>query len=105
MSAALHPLLIGLERQSKPVVGNAHIAVGAARYRSRHHSLHLLRHHPDISGVAAVVDEAIVAEAVVEPPEQHHIVLEAHVRPTPAAATSAAATPAATKAASATPAS
>src|ERR1700727_357288 len=93
MSAALDPLLIGLERQSKPIVGNAHIAVGAARYRFRHHSLHLLRHHPDIGGTAAVVDEAIIAETVVQPSEQHDIVLEPHVRPTAAAATSATATP------------
>ena len=87
MRAGRHPLVVGLERQSKPVVGNAHVAVRAARYRFRHHGLHLLRHHPDIGGVAAVVDEAIIAEAVVEPPEQHDIVLEAHVGATPAAAT------------------
>ena len=35
MRAARHPLAVGLEPQSKPVVGNAHIAVGAARYRFR----------------------------------------------------------------------
>jgi hypothetical protein len=42
--------------------------------------------------VAAVVDEAIMAEAVVEPPEQQDIVLEANVGATPAAATAPAAT-------------
>src|SRR6202040_567335 len=69
----------------------AHIAVRAARYRFRHHGPHLLRHHPDIGGVAAVVDEAIIAETVVESSEQHDIVFEAHVGATPAAAAAAAA--------------
>ena len=73
------PLLVGLERQSKQLVGNAHIAVSAARDRFRRDGLHLLRHHPDIGRAAAVVDEAVVAEAVIEPAEQHDIVLEAHV--------------------------
>src|SRR5580693_10697184 len=95
MRAAGQPLVVGLERQSKPVVGNAHIAVRAARYRFRRHGSHLLGHHPDIGGVAAVVDEAIIAETVVEPPEEHDIVLEAHVGATPAAAAPAAAAPAA----------
>src|SRR5580658_6214239 len=99
MRAARYPLVVGLEGQPKPVVGNAHIAVRAARYRFRHHGPHLLRHHPDIGGVAAVVDETIIAEAVVEPPEQYDVMLEAHVGATPAAATSAAATPAAEPAA------
>ena len=94
MRAARHPLIVGLERQSKPVVGNAHIAVRAARYRVRRHGPHLLRHYPDKGGVAAVVDEAIIAETVVEPPEQYDVMLEAHVGATPAAATPAAATPA-----------
>ena len=79
MRAGCDPLLVGLERQSKQIVGNAHIAVSAAHDRFRRHGPHLLRHHADISGVAAVVDEAIIAEAVVEPPEQHDIVLEAHI--------------------------
>src|ERR1700722_11339344 len=101
MRAARHPLVVSLKRQSKPVVGNAHIAVRAARYRFRHHGPHLLRHYPDICGVAAVVDEAIIAKAVVEPPEQYDVMLEPHVGATPAAATSAASAPAATEAASA----
>src|SRR5580693_7217911 len=98
MRAADQPLVVSLEWQSKPVVGNAHIAVRAARYRFRHHGSHLLRHHPDIGGVAAIVDEAIIAETVVQPPEEHDILLEAHVGATRAAATPAAATPAATEA-------
>src|SRR5580700_623758 len=98
MRAARHPLVVGLEGQPKPVVGNAHIAVSAARYRFWHHGPHLLRHHPDIGGATTVVDEAVVAEAVVEPPEQYDVMLEPHVGATPAAAT-----PAATEAATATP--
>src|SRR5271166_785958 len=89
MRAGREPLPVSLERQSKQVVGNAHIAVRAVRYRFRRDGLHLLRHHADIRGVAAVVDEAIIAEAVVEPPEQHDIVLEANVGATPAAASAA----------------
>ena len=81
---------VSLERHSEQIVGNAQIAVGAARDRFRHDSLHLLRHHADIGGVAAIVDEAIVAEPVVEPPKQHDIVLEAQI----GAATPAAAAPA-----------
>src|ERR1700733_13984436 len=104
MRASRHPLVVGLERQPEPVVGNAHVTVDAARHRFGHHGLHLLRHHPDIGGVSAIVDEAIIAEAVVEPPEQHDIVLEAHVGATPAAATPAPAAPAATEAAPAAPA-
>src|SRR5580658_10444433 len=101
MRAARYPLVVGLEGQPKPVVGNAHIAVRAARYRFRHHGPHLLRHHPDIGGVAAVVDEAIIAEAVVEPPEQYDVMLEAHVGATPAAAATSAAETAATASAAA----
>ena len=51
--------------------------------------LHLTRHHPDIGGVTAVVDEPIVAEAVLQPPDEHDIVLQAQIR----AATSAPAAP------------
>src|SRR3984957_890154 len=104
MRASRHPLVVGLKRHPRPVVGNAHIAVRAARYRFRHHGPHLLRHHPDIGGVAAVVDEAIITEAVVEPPEQYDVMLEAHVGATPPTATSAATTAAATEATSAPPA-
>ena len=104
MRASRHPLVVGLERQPEPVVGNAHVTVDAARYSFGHHDLHLLRHHPDIGGVSAIVDEAIITEAVVEPPEQHDIVLEAHIwsgrappppRPPTAAPSAAEAAPAA----------
>src|SRR5271166_4614412 len=77
------PLLVALERQSEQIVGDAHIAVGTERHRFWRHGLHLLRHHADICGMTAVVDEAIVSEAVVEPPEQHDIVLEPHIGATP----------------------
>src|SRR5271155_1903489 len=92
MRARRDPLLVGLERQSKQIIGNAHIAVSAARDRFRRDGLHLLRHHADVDCVAAVVDEAVVAEAVIEPTEQHDIVLEAHVRATPTSSSAAPAT-------------
>ena len=44
-----------------------------------HHGLHLLRHHADIGLVAAVVAEAIEAEAVVEMAEHDDVVLQPDV--------------------------
>src|SRR5690348_9828451 len=101
MRAAGQPLAVGLERQPQQIVGNAQVSVRTARDRSRHDGLDLLRHHPDIGGVAAVVDESIIAEAVVEPPDEHDVVLEAHIGAPPAAAAASSAAAAATEAATA----
>ncbi len=86
VGARRDPLPVGLERQSEQIVGDAQISVGAERNRLWRHGLHLLRHHADISGVAAVVDEAIVSEAVAEPSDEHKIVLEPDIGATPAPA-------------------
>src|SRR4029078_11214175 len=63
MSARRGPLVVPLKLQTELVVGNAQIAVAAAQYRRGHDCLPLLRHHADIGLVAAVVAEAIGAEA------------------------------------------
>src|SRR5271154_1911999 len=90
------PFVVGLERQTDLVVENPQIAVSAAHDRSRHDSLHLLRHHADIELVAAVVGEAIEAKAVVEPPQQGNVVLEPNIGASPATATPTATTAATT---------
>src|SRR5262249_17030842 len=89
------PLPVGLERHADPVVENPEIASASAHHCFGHHRLHLLRHHTHIGAVAAVVGEAIEAEAVVEVAQQGDVVLETDVGPTSAAA-AAAATAAAT---------
>lgn len=60
---------VGFERQSKHLVGNTHVTVRAMGHRLRHHGFDLLRDHSDIGRVAAVVHEAIIAEAVIKPAE------------------------------------
>ena len=52
------------------------IAVAAAQYRRGHDCLDFLRHHADIGLVAAVVAEAVEAEAVIEVAEKEDVVLE-----------------------------
>src|SRR5580700_4711100 len=89
---------VTLERHAELVVVHTQIAVAAARGRFRHDLLHLLGHDADIGLVAAVVAEAIEAEAVVEMAEQRDVVLEPDVgsASATAATTAAAAHPAAT---------
>ena len=64
------PLVVGLELQPELVVEDAQVAIVTAGHRIRRNDLHFLRHHADIGFVAAVVAEAIEADAVVEVPEQ-----------------------------------
>ena len=52
--------------------------------------MHLLRHNADIEFVAAVIGEAIEAEAVVEPAQQGDVVLEPNVGAASAAPAAAA---------------
>src|SRR5262245_16849405 len=89
--ARSEPLLVGLEFHAELVVEDSQVAVAAAHDRVRHDGPHLLRHDADIGAVAAVVGEAIEAEAVVEMAEQDDVVLERNIGP-PAAAAAAAAT-------------
>jgi hypothetical protein len=89
MRARHGPLPVGFKWQSKHVIGNEQIPVSTARHRFGNDLLHFLRHDPYIGRMAAVVDEAIVAEAVAEPSEQNNIVLKPEVGAPPATTASA----------------
>ena len=80
-------MIVGLEWQSEQIVGNPQVAVAPRVTAFGATPCNLLFDHADIRRMAAIVDEAVVAEAVVQPPEQHDIMLEAHIGATPAAAT------------------
>src|SRR5439155_8965489 len=87
------PLVVALELQSEPVIEDLQVAVAAAGDRLRHDRQNFLRHDTDVGLVAAVVAEAIEAEAVVEMAKQRDVVLEHHVgSPATAAASAATAT-------------
>src|SRR6266851_4432911 len=101
MSARRGPLVVGLELQAELVVEDTQIAVAAAQYRRGHDRFDFLRHHADIGLVAAVVAEAIEAEAVIEMAEEGDVVLRADVGHSHAAANAAAAAAAAHAAAAA----
>ena len=82
------PVLVGLESDSKPVVIDPEIAIAAARHRARQYDLDLLRYHADIGLVTADITEAVIAEAIVEMAEQHDVVFQCKIRPSPSATTS-----------------
>src|SRR6185503_14414028 len=86
------PLVVGVEWQAKLVVVDTQVAVVTADDSIRPHGLNFLRHYADITLVAAVVAEAIEAEAIVEMPEQDDMVLERDVGTSSATASAAAAT-------------
>src|SRR5712671_642733 len=79
MSARRGPLVVGLELHAELVVEDPQIPVAAAQYRRGHDCLDFLRHHADIGLVAAVVGEAVEAEAVIEVAEKRYVVLKHHV--------------------------
>ena len=91
------PLVVAFEFQTEPLVVDRQVTVAPTGDRLRHHLLHFLRYHPDISLSGAVVAEAIETEPVVETTEKNDVVLEHDVRPssTAAASTTAPATHAA----------
>jgi hypothetical protein len=80
MSARRSPLIVGLELHAEHVVRDSQVTVTAAQHRCGHNRLHLLGHHADIGLVAAVVSEAVEAEAISEVAEKEDVVLEHHVR-------------------------
>src|SRR6187431_361086 len=84
------PLVVGLEWQPKLFVVDTQVAVVTADDSIRPHGLNFLRHYADITLVAAVVAEAIEAEAIVEMPEQDDMVLERDVGTSSATAAAAA---------------
>jgi hypothetical protein len=89
-------MLIRLKLDAKLVIENAQGSVVVTYDGLRHDRLHFLRHHADIHAVAAVIAEAIVAEAVSEMAEKNDIVLERNIGPPSATTTTATAATAAT---------
>jgi hypothetical protein len=75
------------ELETEPFVMDPQIPVAAMCDRVGSHRLHFLRDHPDIDLVAAVI-----TKTVVEPAEQHDILLEVDVRAAPTTTTAAAST-------------
>jgi hypothetical protein len=103
VSSRSDPLSVALEFHAELVVVHPQISVPAAHDRLRNGLLHFLRDLADIGLVAAIVAEAIEAEAVVEMTEKDDIVLESKVGSSSATATTSATTGAATTAATACP--
>src|SRR6516164_5283402 len=90
------PVLVSLELDAEPVVEDPQIPFPVTHNRLWHDCLHLLRHHTDIGAIAAVITEAIVADAVGEMAKQNDVVLEHDIgSPSAAAATATAETTAA----------
>ena len=88
-AARCSPIVIGSERQSEPFVRHPKIAVATDSDRIGSYGSDFLCNHSDIGLVATVVREAVVTETVVEPAQQHDIVLQLDVRAAPTAATAA----------------
>jgi hypothetical protein len=61
------------------LISHPEITVATGKNRLRHHGLHVLRHDADIDPVAAVVAEAVEAQAILKPAEIDDIVLEPDV--------------------------
>jgi len=108
------PLLVGLERHAELAVEHAQIPIPATHDSIRGDRLNFLSNDADIGFAAAVIAEAVEAEAVIKVAEQRYVVLERDVRPPstatepspaakPAAADPHAAARAATKAHASTP--
>ena len=90
MSAGGNPLLVSLKVDAYFVVEDPQIAILTPGDCIRLNQLHILRHNTDISFVAAIIAEAIEANAVGKMTEKNDIVLECDVRsPSTSAATSA----------------
>src|SRR5262245_49607647 len=69
-----NPPVVGLEVEPKLVVADPQVSVRTAVDRRRHDFLHVLRHHPNVGLRAAIVDEPIEAETVVEITQQSDVV-------------------------------
>jgi len=80
------PIVVGSERQSEPFVRHPKIAVATDSDRIGSYGSDLLRNHPDIGFFAPIVGEAVITETIVEPAQQHDIVLQLDVRATPTTA-------------------
>src|SRR5262249_36433779 len=96
--------IIRMELHPECFVADPQVAVAPAHHRVGHHRLDFLRHHADVSLLAAIIAESVKAEAVVEPAEQRDVVLEQQVGMTSATLSAAASAAAATPAAATAPA-
>src|SRR5262245_50256439 len=96
------PSVVGFERHPKLVVEDSQVAVATTYDRIRPDRLHFLRHHADIGLVAAVVAEAIEAEAIVEMTKQCDVVFQRDIRASSATTTASAAATATAEAATTT---
>jgi hypothetical protein len=92
LRASGNPLLVSLKLDAYLVVEDPQIAILALRDCVRLNPLHILRHNTDIGFVAAIVAEAIEANAVGKMTEKNDIVLECDVRTPSSAAAGATAT-------------
>src|SRR5215218_4143034 len=79
MSARRGPLVVGLKLDAERVVRDPQVTIAPTHHRGRHDRLHFLRHHANVGLVAAVVGEAIEAEAIFEVAEEEDVMLEHHV--------------------------
>jgi hypothetical protein len=91
-----NPLLVSLKLDAYLVVEDPQVAILPPRHCVRLNQLHILRHHADVSSIAAVIAEAIKANTIAEMTEKNDIVLDRDVGS--ASTATAAATPAATTA-------
>jgi|SRR5580704_10530830 hypothetical protein len=85
----LQPLIVGFELYSQLTVMHAEEAIRSPLDGLGNHVFHLLSDHADIGFVAAIVTEAIDAEAVWKPADEDDVVLEADIGSPPAAAPTA----------------
>jgi hypothetical protein len=92
MCAGRNPLVVGLERNAELAIEHPQVAIRAADDRIRHDRPNFLSDDANIGFVAAVIAEAVEADAVIEAAEQLDVMLERDVGP-PSAATEAAAHP------------
>jgi hypothetical protein len=74
-----------LEGHADLTVVDAQVAVATAVDRSRHDTLYLLRDHPDIGGLGAVIGKTVEAEPVLHDSQQEDMVLELNIGTAPAA--------------------
>src|SRR5712692_8317602 len=73
------PIVVALELQTELAVSHSPIAITATRDGIRHDRLDLLGHDADIGLPAAVVDEAVEANPVLETTEISDVVLQSCV--------------------------
>jgi hypothetical protein len=82
-------VVVGLEGQAELVVEDRQIALTITGDGLRHDGFNLLRHDAHIGFIAAIVAEAVEADAVVQAAEQDDVVLEPDVGSPSATAASA----------------